>query len=266
MNTTTKRLLFGLITPTVISAFFWAHPTPLHAQGGTEQGLSFDFQITRREFMVGQPVLIRFTATNTSPERKSFNLGTDERGNFVFSIRNRTGTVAGDLRYTRGGFDSGHLVVLNGGEQFEKILILGEWYEFKSPGTYNVNCRLVSKQGVISEKQLAVVISPLDRVKLSKLCADAYDEWSKAKDPREKQRLGNEIAHFRDPSALLCLTVAAENGCEPAITGLRKIGGKEAEASLVRLTKSRDETIANKARYELDLLRKGIEGDLEITD
>lgn len=234
---------------------------PARAQ---ENPFKITFELESSTISLGEPVLVKFTVTNTSPKVVHLDLGADKIGNFMISIvgplgPKNGGVRAGELRHTSCDLPDGSTchtgLTVYPNDTYSVVLLLSDWKFFPwhnfdaDPdtlvGAYRVAIGLNSLAQVdddvylIPPTLLVFEVTPRDPAKFRARCEELVNKILVLK-PEQDDLIfttTRAVSKMRSEAAVPCLERAMRklpSSAGDMIYSLREIGSREAVAALIR--------------------------------
>jgi hypothetical protein len=213
----------------------------------TGVALSFDFPEQR--LTLHEPVILTFKVTNNAPGAIKLFLGEDRKAGFSFTLMKPDGTTVKLPPYRPEGLSVSGDLSVQPGESYFQNLLLNEWYDFASLGTYELDARLV--QPILADSGVSyggnaglsarIEITPRDELTLSKTCdnlASAVEGATSASQEAVESALA--LSYIRDPIAVPYLrrVLKGQRMVENfAIKGLEAIANESAVQALIEGSK-----------------------------
>jgi hypothetical protein len=183
-----------------------------------------------------EPLYATFSVQNNTGEVIQFDLGLNWKDAFEFSITSPDGTVHETGRLQSDGFGARGLVSISPGQTYSQRLLLNEWYDFPTPGTYGVrlttNLVFQTAKGssvpATAPDAITVSVSDKNDQRLRDLCAELTIK-ALSEDPPQDAQSDSAIAlsHIRNPIVLPFLQQILESGssvASEAAKGLSRLG------------------------------------------
>jgi hypothetical protein len=219
------------------------------------------FSLEKPTVTVGEPVLLRLDAKNSSSSPLVVDFGLNREQNILITIIDPAGKQHEKPEPSvKEGLKSFGWMRLGAGEGYSDTLILNEWFEFKSVGRYMINIRL-KKAPMLDARVLTTEIPPLvldvnpyDRQRLSSVCGElaAKIRNTNTNDDYLSSRLAaRALGYVHDPVAVPYWDEVLEYADEMAISSLRKIANLDAVRVITRALDLHDKEARSHARFAL---------------
>ena len=183
------------------------------------------------------------------------HLGLDNEGAFSLTVKKPDGTIAVFRKQSAEGFHTEGSYNIQPGKTYSQKLILNRWYEFPTPGTYNVTVTMDAKateghavgtsssagpdlRATVSKN---IVISSRDEAYLRQQCDQLLDTIRSAPSYEDVFKAADSLNAINDPIAASYLTQAAEARPPVAyrfILGLESLATKGAVEGLLELARN----------------------------
>jgi hypothetical protein len=252
-------------------SFNFAEANPGHAINEVE----VHFQFEQEEITLHQPVVLTLKVHNSLSKPISLELGREMREFLDFSTKTPEGRlIAGKKKpeeMSEGMFGTGKAEVPPGGNYAHEIL-LNQWFDFSSPGTYLVTANLtndidIAGDGKITPKSQTVrlVVGGRDAARLQDFCNDLakqIEAWPNIEKIRQQEPSpALKLSYVDDPIAVPYLAQAlyAHKQMETdAVGGLERIGNKDATQILISALGEKYGDIATLSRGALSRLESRV--------
>lgn len=176
-----------------------------------------------------EPVYATFSVENNTTKAIQFDLGLNRKDAFEFSITSPDGAIhqTGKLQHDPdGAFGAIGNVSIAPGQTYSQRLLLNEWYDFPTSGTYTV--RLTTNLAFQAPDPITVTIGAKNEQHLRDLCSALATQALSYIPPHEEQSdAALALSHIRDPIAVPFLQQILESGssaAQDAAEGLGRIG------------------------------------------
>ncbi len=218
---------------------------------------------------LNEPVLLLFSLRNGLSQGVTLTLGRQSRQYFQFSLTTPDGQTLQEGPLPVGGvtFGSGKVTVAPGAD-YQQRLLLNQWFQFKSQGTYVVTARLTTEMDVSGNGSLPPQdgtvrfrITARDPSRLQKVCAGLARQVVTAPDTGAAQEPALILSYVDDPVAVQYLAKVLSSRKltqHLAVAGLERVGNDEAIKVLLRALHDRFSDIADLSRQALGRLHDRI--------
>jgi PBS lyase HEAT-like repeat len=210
---------------------------------------------------LNEPIFFDLTVSNRLAEMVQFDLGLNSKTNLDLTISSPTGDVI-NRRLSLPVFGSSGEFSLAPGQAFVERLLLNEWSQFPSIGTYGIKVTLFDGDGVVSANspstQFSVQTGSSDPARLKLISQHLADSAIAGAALKEKIQAANALSYVVDPVAVDSLVRVLQQGSivgHYAVEGLARIGNPEAIAALVAARNNPDEDVRTAVRYSLGVLQ-----------
>jgi hypothetical protein len=142
------------------------------------------YQLSAAEISLHEPVFIVFSIRNELNDNVDFDLGSNRTQNFVIAINEPNGALVTRRRpEPREGMNRVGTLTLAPGETYRQRILVNEFYQFKTPGTYRISARMIgsitTRSGVSVKpppgKEMTLAVGPTDPEKLGRVCQQLVD-------------------------------------------------------------------------------------------
>jgi hypothetical protein len=161
-------------------------------------------------------------------------------------------------------------IPLQPAQSYSQKLLLNEWFDFPTPGQYEISVRLVKPEGSprgfdiydISQGpqfRTTLLIQPRDAALLKKICEMLEAQVFNARNDEEAIAPAEALSYINDPIAVPYLIKALDSRRSVegfAITGLERIGTDEAVRGIELAARSKNKDVAVFAKRALERLGK----------
>ena len=213
-----------------------------------------------------EPVLIDFTVENRLEQSVNLDLGADRKESFQFKVKQPDGMTIELPQLRAEGLSRVGRLTVGAGQTYTQRVLLNEWYEFPSPGKYELSARLTKPirtsegAGVVepAEFHTTLEVQPRNAERLQQIAAGLAEQVTNAPSYEEAAQAARALSYVKDPVAVPYLEKALSSGrmVEPiVIAGLERIGGEEAIRALTAASVSQDEETAELARAALERVK-----------
>jgi hypothetical protein len=254
-------LVVGMALTAVASAIALGSPA---ASGDVRVSFDVKPSLTQHE-----PVILRLTFDNTSPDRIQIDLGRNAVGSLRFSLTppNRATVTADPSRVTGpGGLFVMATKTVEPGERYFQEVLLNQWFGFEDVGAhrFEVEFRGAVKAGgaeVVAAPRTAswvIEILPRDEQRLREVCEEWLGRVRQRSDWDDAAHAARAISSINDPVVVeyLPAVIATEMMvANYAIDALRQIATPEAVKVLEDATKDRRQTVVELAEAALAEIR-----------
>ena len=234
--------------------------TPTSAQQSVPAGAKITLAVSRREYFLGENVLVHFILENTGTQPFAMSFGGDYRGSsralrFKVTATDAAGHAADDPDPSPMNFGGlGGTQLLKPGEKFVQSLPLMRYRQIERPGRYTITAThdFGWTAGTPLVGQTAVTFLQPDAAQAERVIAQMEKLPT---DPSVS--VGQQSRDYADFSCLVQpvyvepLTRRAKAGTESALEGLGRIPTPEATAALIKLAEVSDAKIALAAAQTL---------------
>ena len=256
-----------LVVLATIAASVAAGGVSAIAQDLTSTTVTTSYDLAAKTITLHEPVTLIFRLSNRTSQAVKVDLGQDRKGSFSFVVTGPDGVRRKLPAYSREGIGRIGRFSIKPGETYSQNILLNEWYDFPSPGEYQLAGQLMRPitldDGVSQETdpgfRITLEISPRDEVALTKRCDALASLVERTNSSEEALDATLALSHVNDPIAVAYLrrTLVAQKSVEPiAITGLERIADDAAVTALAEATKSQSVDTARLARASLDRIEK----------
>lgn len=237
---------FGFV---VFATAFLAMSSLEGVAGPVEDRVVVRMELEHGSVVLHEPVFATFVVQNTQPERLEFDLGSDSKTTFAFSITEPDGrTVHLPPFQTPDGVSASGRVALENGLTYTQKMLLNEWYDFSSAGRYSIAfhtsavLRTGSGRAVESTpiEPIFLEVQPRDEDRLQSICNDlATAALTSSLHTRKRETAAAALSYVKDPVAIPFLRQLLERGPDVvaleryAVEGLTRIGTDEAIGVLI---------------------------------
>lgn len=210
-----------------------------HPQG--QEAVTVSFSLSSPTYTAHEPIVLNLTIRNNLTQPVELNLGENREGGFVFTVKRPDGVlIQPRTAEDWGGFTRLGKFSVSPEETYTQQLLLNKWFEFSTPGRYEVTARLKRPIGIQAggttltawASRFIVEVVPRDTGRLKQVCDEFLAQISK--NIAHYERAANAavaLSYVEDPIAVPYLEKAIS--ANPMvdnimITGLARIGNKEA--------------------------------------
>jgi len=197
---------------------------------------------TQPSVTLHEPVLLTFTVRNLLSQPITIELGAQSSQFFEFALTTPDGQTFENHRNPR---DEVSVVIVGSGKieiapgaRYEQSLLMNQWFEFKTAGTYFLTSRLTSKIEVSGGERVTpqsetvrLVIKPRDTKRLQKVCSELAQQVDTAPTAEAAQFPAMKLSYIDDPVAVPFLAAVqgyAKLTDQLVIPGLERIGTDDA--------------------------------------
>jgi hypothetical protein len=231
--------------------------------------VSVSYSLARDHITLHEPIILNFRIANETSQPVVVDLGANHQEVFSFTIEKPDGSkVEPPRKVPDGSFAIGR-VSLKSTQAYVQKLLLNEWFEFPTPGQYEISVRLVKPQitprGVdiydiygAPEFRTTLYVQPREAVRLKEICADLQAQILKAATVADATEPAEALSYVNDPIAIPYLEDVLKSRLLLewyAIAGLERIGTEEAVRVLKAASKSRNSDTARLAQRALNRMK-----------
>lgn len=220
------------------------------------------YRIDNSELTLHEPVVVRFSVQNNLAVPIQLDLGRDRKGSFLFTIVKPEGKTLELSQPTREGISLLGKLSVKPGEVYEQDLLVNEWSDFPTPGTYVVKVKLstpiLTDDGTSvpanNRGEIKLNIAPRNPERLKAVSSSLLEHIVKASSYEEAAAAALELSYVDDPIAVPSLEKALSSGrmVEPiVISGLERLGNDEAVEVLISTLKNQNNETSELARSAL---------------
>jgi hypothetical protein len=243
--------------------FFLAAPAS-HAQGTIVVGFNVPADAA---FQVGAPVYFDTFVENSSTETMRVNLGHHGKWNYEFTLVKEDGTTASIPPYRKIGPGPKGTITVEPHQKRSRRVVLDDWITLTQPGDYTLKVRLTvllsSSANISWQKEffneLQIRVAPHDPDKLKAACEKLAEATLGTKDPDEASDASLALSYVVDPMAVPSMARVLREGSPAAranaVSGLAKIGNREAQDALRAGLATADADLKAKIEFALTQLR-----------
>jgi hypothetical protein len=219
-------------------------------------GAVVTYHMDKAKISQGEPVLLDVNIENPSSEQITLDLGANGNEKFVISIIKPDGeTLLRSLPPRRG-----EGIVFFGGVQlepkqaYEETLILNEWFEFGTTGTYIIEIGLKS----FPASRLQIEVSPKDAAALAKRCSELLFRIQTATSAKDSLAAIQALGYIRDPVAVSSWEslLSRVDFKMTAINGLAAIGDSKAAGVLISRLDGADDVTRSSINNALETIAR----------
>jgi hypothetical protein len=249
-------LLIGACRPAVRTAEEKDTPVPAHAKVSIE--------LDRKEYFLGENVLLHFRIENTGTEPFKINLGGDYRGasrSLRFAVQATDGAGKPSDDPDPSGFCMGGLghspTVEPGQHRYESVPLL-RYRRIENPGVYTIRVSHDLGWTETPGRKIPVAETTITFVRPSEAEARRLVATMLEAPPFNGRTSGERSAPYpdfsvlRDPVYLPVLLERAREGSEKALEGIGSIATPRATEALIELARHEDAAFALHAAQTLD--------------
>src|ERR1043166_801588 len=138
MNNVNSRWMPGLAAIVFLAGGDLMKAAPI--QGG--RGPSVSFTLVEPRITLHEPVLVELRVRNDLEEPITFDLGYNRTANLQFGIQRPDGQTATPVRHMEPGLGRLRRISLSPGKAYQQRVLLNEWFDFSSPGNYQIEAKL----------------------------------------------------------------------------------------------------------------------------
>jgi hypothetical protein len=204
-------------------------------------GAKVTLELTQTEYMLGEPIDVKFVVENVGKGIFPIEHGGDYRGasrhlRFHVAAYDEQGKLVEDpdpSGFCMGGMGGGHSLTPGGKQSFDVPVLA--YRAFEKPGVYRLEISHDLGWSAAKDRPHPVAMATISLVAPTPEKARAL----LAKLLKEKE--SRDVVHLRDPSYLPLLVEAAKKGNTSAILGIGSIRTPEATAALIQLAQGADD-------------------------
>jgi hypothetical protein len=196
----------------------------------------------KSEIVLHEPVYATFSVHNDTKASIRFNLGRNNKGLFSFSVTLPTSQTLQIPKLApppEGGLHFVGEPLLKPGQQYTQRLLLNEWHNFPSPGTYRVTLNTEIRFQTNTSQPVrtsgsttfVVQVAPQDNARLARVCSELAAQALSGAGVQPRVDAAFALSLVRDPVAIPYLGQLLEKGKsveQYGISGLDRIGTSEA--------------------------------------
>lgn len=254
---------YGVVVLASSLLFAW----PADVRGQAASGVSISYSFPQQQLSLNQPVVVTFMARNESSRPIKLDLGQDRKGGYSFTVTQPDGVRLRLSQYSREGISELSILSLQPSQSFSQRLILNEWYDFKIPGRYQLEGRLIEPilfaDGTTANRDSGfrdvIEIGPRDVARLETTCKELSEQIEKSTSYGDAAEAALELSYVVDPVAVPYLqrALCAEKLVEPiAVAGLERIANDVAVRVLISHIETGSSDTAVLARAALERIQK----------
>lgn len=208
-----------------------------------DEGVVVSLLAKRTEVTLHEPIVATFEAKIDTTQDVHLDLGRDRKETFKFVIIPPDGNRTELPQLRKSGFTRNGLMVIKPGQSYSQDLLLNEWFDFNTVGTYQVQVQLTkpvySEQRELTVRNQGLVIRftimPRDEAALSRTCDALAAQIEGSNSYENSAYAAMQLSFVSDPITVPYLRRALVSGklVEPiAIRGLERIGNVDAVRAL----------------------------------
>lgn len=220
------------------------------------------FAITKLRITLHEPIFVDFSIHNGLAEEIRFDLGFNRKSKFQFTIIEPDGSRRRIQRLGEEGLGLIGRISLEAHGNYRQQLLLNEWYEFTSPGTFEIEAALVDSlqtgSGAPIEsnaaQRLTLRIDARNPKVLSQVCKQLAKAATESPSASSATEAALALSYVHDPFAVPYLAELLEDGpfVKPyAIQGLGRIADPRAVDILINAVKTQGPDLRSLAYYTL---------------
>jgi hypothetical protein len=211
------------------------------AQPQSLGGAVIKYSLPTHRLVLHEPVVLEFSVKNETNTRVVLNLGQDRKGGYEFSVTPPGGEKLRLRRYAHAGIARVGRLSIEPGLIFSQRLILNEWYDFATPGRYDLEGRLVEPiEGTAYEERDpgfhgVIEVGPEDVRKLKVICDSLAKKVVESRTYEDAAQAALALSYVKDPVAVPYLEriLAANKSIQLiAVQGLERVGDDNAIRAL----------------------------------
>ncbi len=261
--------VLGVCLPLAMGMFAAQSSKELPQDRSTLNQLEVHYRFHQTAITIHEPVVMLFIVHNGLQKPVTLTLGRQSRQYFQFSLTTPDGQTlqAGPLPEGGVTFGSGEATVTPGAD-YQQRLLLNQWFQFKSEGTYLVTARLTTEMNVSGNGNLPPQsgtaqfrITPRDPSRLRRVCAELARQVTTAANAEAAQEPALILSSVDDPVAVryLAKVLSSRKLTQRfVVAGLERVGNDEAIKVLLAALHDKFGDIADLARQALRRLQDGI--------
>lgn len=236
-----------------------------------QDAVNVSFKLTAMALPLHAPVIVEFSLHNATGEPIRFDLGFNRKENFEFLL-----TGGGHLHellppLSASGFGRVGEIKLGPGETYAQKLVLNEWYRFSQPGKYEIDARMIGPirtqaSGLIqlsaSPPKLHFEILPAEAVLLKQICRELAQVAVQEPSYEKASDAALALSFMDSPAVVPCLDEVLNKGrlvISLAVSGLERIGNREAATALILALPNEDPDLDSVVRSALRRVREKTE-------
>lgn len=231
------------------------------------QNIQVSLSLANSKVVLYEPIILNFHIQNDSNQNIKLDLGQNSKQGFIFTIVYPDGKVSQLPQLTRNGISTLGNVLVKPQQTYNQKILLNEWINFDSTGSYKIEGRLAepikTEDGKIlvinSNFNTTVNVQPENAERLKRVSAALVQSISESDNWKENSEAALTLGYVRHPIAVPFLqkVLTSKRLVEPiAIKGLERIGNEEAVQVLIAFVKEKPES-------ELALLSKSALQEIE---
>jgi hypothetical protein len=208
---------------------------------GFGRSVPIEYQISPPGISLHEPAFIVFSVRNELAERVDLDLGFNRTQNFALAIIEPSGALVTPPRPgPHEGINRSGRVELAPGETYRQTILINEFYQFETPGTYRISVRMVGsisdRSGALREsppsQELSLTVAPADHEKLRRVCQQLVDSATSS-NAAEALDAARALGYIEDLTAVPYLERLTKQGAflvvirPRAIDGLARIANRE---------------------------------------
>jgi hypothetical protein len=219
----------------------------------SKENLAVSYSPASYDFSLNEPIIIKFSVTNSISQAINFDLGHNSRDGFKFTLTKPDGTKLTNVpRMIGEGLSWNGKHRLFPQQTYAQNLVLNEWFNFSKPGTYRIDAKLespiqVGESGTViseGESSFTITIVPRDKERLELIGSNKVEQIIQNRANYEAAvDAARALSYVKDPIAVRYLEQAiAANPMiySLAIEGLGRIGNAESIRALIAYLRSQD--------------------------
>jgi hypothetical protein len=226
------------------------------------QRVQFSYSLASDQVSLHEPIIVTFRVRNNLGEAIRVDLGWQGAQNFSFTLKRPNGKQIELRPPLREGFTPSGNIEVAPGQTYVKQMILSNWFDFDTPGRYQITALLTSPvkgqaQQVVAVdagSDLVVNIISRDEQRLQRLCAELVGPVASAQSYSEAEKAAKALSAISDPIAVPFLeqvTGSSWHLGSITIAALARIGDSTAIDALISLLRSKEPDAKALARSSL---------------
>jgi hypothetical protein len=224
------------------------------------QNIHIYLSLANSKVVLYEPIILNFVLQNDSNQNIKLDLGQNYKEGFIFTVVFPDGKVSQLPQLTRDGISTIGNVLVKPQQTYSQRILLNEWLDFDSTGSYKIEGRLAEPIKTEDGKILAinsnfnttVNVQPENAERLKRVSAALVQSISESDNWKENSEAALTLGYVRHPIAVPFLqkVLSSDKMVESfAIKGLERIGNEEAVQVLITIIKEKSDS-------ELALLSK----------
>jgi len=248
-------VISGNIVRRLVFASFLSTQFAIGLLAQAPKAVDITYSLATDRLNLHEPVTLSVNIHNNGPESITLSLGQDRKAGYLLLLTPPDGLQVKLRKPEHGGISIPGDVLIPSGETFTQTLVLNEWYDFRAPGEYRLDVRIV--QPLLVGKAATQVrddgfkgkllIRPRDAARLTELCEHLAAQIKNTENLEKAAEPALKLSYISDPVAVPFLHQAIDQQPMLAfifIPGLKRIGNDEAVGVLLSSLKSPREMTA----------------------